>query len=326
MVIGRPDGKGAQLLYYQAGTGSEEYHYAPLLASAFGLRKGVAAASALPDQTQSEALIAASRAGGNARALSALQQLAATGKLPRDRGFSLAELDRREIAKQAEALTRQFELSRSDPQGHQFSDELTDLLAHLPAAEWQHYAPRLLRAIGRNPDPKDPTRGPIILRLTDQGAAAADVYATLLDPGRMPFDYAAAACLIGPKATPAFRKAVMEAWRSENRLRPPRRRVVNRWRGPVRQARYKQCQKEWARDDIPEDLKRTGPYSCWSSPQLSSSGKNTYLALRRMGLGAEADSIARHKQRVFMERDFREVGPNSSPDVCEMPWRVTWED
>lgn len=327
LIIRTAEGKTAQLLYFQAGNGGEEYRYAPLLASAFGLREGVVQPAGVPDLAQSAALMAQSRAKGNSRAVSALEQLATTGSLPRDASFSIAELDKKEIANQAEPMIRQFEAHRADPHGHRISEQLPTILAHLPMAEWKRYAPRLLKAVSRNPDPENPTRGPLIARLTDQGAAAAQVYATLFDPGLVPFEYAAAACLIGPKATPAYQEAIMASWRAENRVKPPQQGHINRrWRGPLRQARLELCQKEWAREDLREDQKRIGPYSCWVAPQLSSSGKNIYLALRRMGLGAEADSIARHKQRVFMERDFRDVGPHSSPDVCEMPWRVTWGD
>ncbi len=322
MVIKRPDGRSVSLEFYP-GQSDLDYEAAPQIASALGLKpRGSDIAGALgPDEVDRLIASATDRAGSTKYAW--LDELARRDP-SLDNSHSPSDFAAAEIAKRAEALTRRFELKASQADIAGYWKFIGDVLARLPQDDWVRYRGRLAAAMLRARREDVAAQTKLILRMAEMGAAVGPVLAhATSDGGFVHNEIAIATCRAGGPVAPYMAKRLMAAWKVSNSpqligFNEGRRWRRDRgWRGELRRERRRE---EWER--CTENGKKYGPPAniafsiCWAIPDSRSEASPTYLALRRMGLGTEADAIMRHQYSTHWKKTYAAIGPKSPAKVC----------
>ena len=227
-----------------------------------------------------------------------------------------------EIGKRAEALTRRFEQKASQPDVTGYWRFIGDVLARLPQEDWLRYRERLAAAMLRARREDVAEQKKLILRMADMGAAAGPVLAHATKDGFIHYEIALATCRAGASVAPHMSKTLLMHWKEGNSPHLVNFKERRRWRkrGWLRELRKDLDRAAWER--CTEDGKKNGPPAniafsvCWALPEATPEASPTYLALRRMGLGAEADAMMRHNYSRHWKKTYAAIGPASSPNVC----------
>jgi hypothetical protein len=222
------------------------------------------------------------------------------------------------IAASATQIVGQFveeQKKPSDPNGVR-RKAIGDLLARLPAEDWQRQGQAITAALAKYP--VYPGSDQLVARLGELGANAIPAIENLMadqvhEQGRVEYSLAKSACTVGALGGRRFGPHLLQSWTAANefvQLSSP-----NNGIGITKPYRhYRNC------------LKRPKPQgeklglldrACWRRSSLTYHDREVYLALLRVGMRPEADRFAKHDQtRRFHSRAIR-VGPNSSASVCE---------
>lgn len=321
MVIKRPDGRSVALEFYP-GQSDLDYEAAPQIASALGLKPRGSEVAEAPGPDEVDRLIAAAtdRAGNTKYAW--LDELAL-----RDPAFaqshSPSDFAAVEIGKRAEALTRRFELKASQADIAGYLKFIGDVLARLPQEDWVRYRGRLAAAMLRSRREDVEAQKKLILRMADMGGDVGPVLAHATSEGFVHNEIAIATCRAGEPVAPYMAKRLMAAWKVSNSPQligfneGSRWRRDRGWRGELRRELRRE---EW--DRCTENGKKYGPPAniafsiCWAIPDSSPEASPTYLALRRLGHGTEADAIMRHQYSKHWKKTYAAIGPASPAKVC----------
>lgn len=321
LTIRRPDGRKGTLVLYP-GRSDLAFEAAPPIASALGLERRGEGLAGLAGPREVDRLIEAAigRSGGTKYAW--LDQLAqrdpASDHSHYPSGFAAVE-----ISKRAEALTRRFEIKASQADTAPYWGFIGDLLARLPQDDWVRYRARIAAAMLHAPREGVMEQKKLIHRMADMGADAGPVLAHATSDGFIHNEIAIATCRAGAPVAPYMAKRLMAAWKVSNSPQligfdeRRRWRRDHGWRGELRRERRRE---EWER--CTENGKKYGPPAniafsmCWAIPDSRPEASPTYLALRRMGSGAEADAVMRHQYSKHWKKTYAAIGPNSPAEVC----------
>jgi hypothetical protein len=321
LTINRPDGRKATLVFYP-GRSDLAYEAAPKIASALGLRPRGTDVSGVPGPDEVDRLIEAAMVESGGIKYAWLDELAQRDPVD-DQGLSPSRFAPAEIAKRAEALTRRFEQKAPQASTARYWKFIGDVLVQLPQDGWLRYRDRIAAALLRAPREAVMEQKKLILRIADMAAAAGPVLAHATGDGFVHSEIAISTCRAGAPVAPYMAKRLMAAWKASNSpqlvsFESRRRwRRVHGWRGGLRGELRR---KEWER--CTEHGKKYGPPAniafsvCWAIPDSRSEASPTYLALRRMGLGAEADGIMRHEYSRHWKKTYASIGPASPAEVC----------
>ena len=311
IVIRRPDGQTCGVLYYSAPLESRSERLGvKAVAAALGLAKGHGAAAGLPGKDEVESLVAANLHRATAATIKALEALAATGRAPDGFPYAASKVPPAAIAANADGLIQQLDLSLARKSSVIRPIDLARTLALLPDVEWARRAPQILSLLGRHSPIDGDSTAELLIRLSELGPPALPVLAQATSTRGLPTATVIGACKIGPAATPVLGPALLEDWRREN---VPIRRSPNSSGGGLRSLNYRACVEEGERNGPPEDANDV----CWQKPTIwTAHGKALYFALKRMGLGADADRMAKHVRDASWKRDWGDIGPSSPVDAC----------
>ena len=312
IVIQRPDGASTSVVYY---TARDEWSSRQIgrdaIAAALGLSKGTASDADLPDKEETDRLIAEISERHLAAVAEWVAELAATGKLPGDREkFSTWQIPPSVIAANAELLLHQLDLGLA-PDGYANNRRvISGLLAALPEDEWTRRSPQILAMLKRHSPLEERDTFALLVRLSEIGPAALPILAKVTSTRDLPTATVIGACKIGQDAVPVLGQRLLEDWRRQN---IPIRRSPNSSGGGLRSLDYRACVEEGERNGPPEEANDI----CWQKPEISTShGHALYFALKRMGMGDDADRMAKHLRAARWERDWGNIGPSSPVNVC----------
>ena len=182
-------------------------------------------------------------------------------------------------------------------------EHLGDLLAALPAAEFERRAPRILQVMLRGGPLTDYPSERLIPRLGELGRPAAPLLMRIAAEQRPDEAFApgftAAACHVGAAAADSTGPLLLAHWTEMNEPVP---RSSTRCRRHRRHGR----DKSW----------------CYRPANVQSTGELTYVALLRIGWREQAEAASRHLQKDKMRRKHLAVGPDTAPAaVCGTTWR-----
>ncbi|HEX4848098.1 MAG TPA: hypothetical protein VFV30_08135, partial [Novosphingobium sp.] len=308
ILVRRPDGQTASVVYFAPR--NEVQHNklgAEVLASALGLPKRRPGDPAPPGKDLVDTWIEASRQRMTAATGQMVDVLAATGKLPTGSNFVAQRVDPQAISRNAGPLMQQLDRGLGDDQSGVETAVITRTLALLPEADWRREAPGILAIVSRHRPLDADLHGDLMLRLVDLGPAAIPLFARASAAQGLPDTVLVGACKFGAAAQPALGPRVIEAWRRANLPQLKRRPSRSAFTG------YRQCVKDGERNGPPEDIAFS---PCWRQATLSDRDVRIYLTLKRMGLGAQADAMARHDRAQKFASKYAGVGPNSPATIC----------
>lgn len=299
-TIQRPGGQRASVVRFAPK--NEPVAMEPLLASALGLRPRTDKSPGWFDPAQVDRLIAERTAIHVQSSDRQIAELAANGRLGKNDVLFVDRVVAADITRNASALTRQFErgLSGADPYAQ--TALISDLLARLPEAEWVLHRREFLSILMANRQWRSiDGYQRMTLRLSDLGVDAAPLIVRLASEPALQPHVSAAACRIGPAATPQLRRAMLDAWKKDNQP------VWDRPRKGVLQKQL--CEKQRTQGPPDDATFKT----CWRKPDAS---KHLYQALKRMGEGDQADAMAKHRDVRGFQRRYGAISPASPASVC----------
>jgi hypothetical protein len=318
LTIKRPDGRSAVLVFYPYRSDIPQ-EVAPLIASALGLRPLSTNFTGMPGPDEVDRLIASATAKSNSSKYVWLDMLAQRDP-PSDENLSADRFEPTEIAKRGEALTRRFEAMAPQADKQNYWGFVGQLLARLPQQDWALYRDRIAAAMMSAPREGVATQIKLIHRMTDMGASAGQVLARAYSVEGNKSEITIAACRIGAPGAPHLGKALLASWKTSNSpqlvdFRPSRR---HRWTNkiiwdPIARERWERCTEDGKKHGPPENITFS---ACWAIPDTTPEASPTYLALRRMGLGAEADATMTHNYSIHWKKTYASIGPNSPAKVC----------
>ncbi len=316
ILISRPDGRQVSLLHFRGPQDSEQTT-GPLIASALGLQPRNGQFANLPGPGEVDRWIAASIASVDTPNFAQLDVLAETGQLPANSSFSAHQIAPTEIAKRANKLVGQFENLIPSANANHLNDVGT-MLARLPQDNWVRYRKRIMAALMVAPKDMLDHQPQLVLRLAELGADAAPLLARASSEKHIRNYAEIAACRIGASANQQLRDNFLASWKISNlpHLKyafERRDRDTFNGRGIMARQRWKRCFEDGKANGPPDDITFS---ACWYYPETGPEASRTYLALKRMGLGPEADAIARHQYSRHWKKTYALVGPQSDPKIC----------
>ena len=185
------------------------------------------------------------------------------------------------------------------------------------------YRARIAAAMLLAPQDQVKEQKKLLLRMADMGAAAGPVLAHAAGQGFVNHELALATCRAGAAVAPHMGKALMANWKASNspqlvgfdeHRRGWRRRGWSRRAfRELRRDAWERCTEEGRKHGPPDNIAFS---ACWAIPEATSEASPTYLALRRMGLGAEADAVMRHQYSRHWKKTYGSIGPGSPAKVC----------
>lgn len=307
LVIRRPDGATAEVVYYSARDELKSQRIGTdALAAALGLQRRSNTDPEPPGQQAVEDWIAASQRRMQAAYDELVGVLAATGRLPEGSSFSASHVDPETIARNADPLINQLSRGLVDQGAMIDTASISRALALLPEDAWQRESQSILAVLDRSPPIDADWNGELLMRLADLGPAAIPTLSRAKGTRDLPEAVVVAACRIGPAARPAFENRLLEDWRRANL---PRRKSA----GSRSSLLYKKCVADGERHGPPDDVTFS---SCWRPSDIWGHSDRVYFALKRLGLGRKADAMARHTKSRQYARDFADIGPSSPAKVC----------
>ena len=314
ITIRRPDGASTAIVYYSARNETESRRIGwQALASALGLAEGHGGTEGLPDKRAADGWIAASLQHSRSASIKALEALAATGRAPEGFPYTASRVPPEAIVANADGLMQQLDLHLAGKASRSRPIELSRTLALLPDDEWARRAPQILSLFGRHSPVDADDTSELLIRLSELGAPALPVLTnahSTLDP-RLPTATIIGACKIGGPAAGALGQRLLEDWRRANL---PVRKGPRAGGKGLRFIEYRKCVEEGERNGPPQD----GNLGvCWQKPTITTTrGRALYLALKRLGLGADADRMAKHMRTARWKRDWGNIDPSSPINVC----------
>lgn len=321
LTLRRPDGRKATLVLYP-GRSELAFEAAPHIAAALGLDPRSDGFAGLAGPPEVDRLIDAAIARSGGAKYAWLDELA-KGDPASDHSHYPSGFAAVEIGKRAEALTRRFEIKASRADTTRYWRFIGDLLARLPQDDWLRYRERIAAAMPRAPREALMEQKKLILRMADMGAAVGPVLAHATSDGFVHNEIAIATCQAGAPVAPYMAKTLMAAWKVSNSPQLVSFESRRRWRrdhgwrgglrGELRRRQWERCTEHGKKHGPPANINFS---ACWAIPDSRSEASPTYLALRRMGLGAEADAIMRHQYSKHWKKTYAAIGPNSPAKVC----------
>jgi len=320
LTIRRPDGRQAVLVFYP-GRSDFPQMIAPQIASALNLPPRGNGGSDVPGPDEVDRLIASATSQSGAIKYAWLDELAqrdpASGQ-----DFSATRLAPAEISKRGEALTRRFEQQAPQADRARYWETIGDLLALLPQPGWVRYRDRIAAAMVLAPREQVMAQKKLIHRMADMGASAGPVLARATSDGFVHDEIAIAACRVGAPVASQLGRTFLASWERSNspQLVSYESKRGRRNRGLGRLFGHDARREAWER--CTEDGKKYGPPAnialsiCWAYPDTRSEASPTYLALRRMGLGGEADATMKHQYSIHWKKTYAAIGPSSPAKVC----------
>jgi hypothetical protein len=306
IVLRRPDGPTASVVYYwPRSEARKDAIGAAALAVALGLPRRTATDPEPPGQDLADQWIEDSRRRVAAANSDLVDVLAATGKLPPGSNYSARQVDPQAIARNADLLLHQLDRGLGDDQSGIDTTPIMRTLALLPEADWRREAPGILAIVDRHPPLDADGQGDLMLRLADLGPAAIPLFAQSIGAQPLPDTVLVGACKFGAAAQPALGARLIEEWGRANLPRLAR--------GPHRSLIVRECVKNGERIGPPDDISFS---PCWKKATLSDRDARVYLTLKRMGLGARADAMAKHDRAKKYADKYAGLGPASPASIC----------
>jgi len=316
MTIKRPDGRTVVLVFYP-GRSDLSSMAAPQIASALNLRPRGDDVSDVPAPDEVDRLITLATTQAGKIKYAWLDDLAQRDPAS-NQNLHAARFAPAEIAKRGEALTRRFEQMAPQAAGARYWNLIGESLALLPQQDWVRYRDRLAAALIRAPREQVVAQKKLIFRMSDMGVGAVPVLLRASGDGIVSNEIAIAACRIGAPIAPQFGQTLLASWQRRNSPQlmdfDSRRGLGRRGRGNIwRRQVWEHCTAEGKKYGPPDDITFS---ACWAIPETNSEASATYLALRRMGLGKEADAMARHQYSIHWKQTYAAIGPSSPAGIC----------
>lgn len=320
LTIRRPDGRKAVLVFYP-GRSDLSWVATDQIAATLGLRpRGANAVDMLgPDEVDRLIEVATTKAGNSKYAwLDGLTQRDPSS----DENLSASHFEPLEIAKRGEALTQRFEQMAPQADKTRYWRFVGELLARLPQSDWVRYRDRIAAAMVRAPKEEVVSQLKLIHRMTDMGANAGPVLALATSSDRYQNEIAIAACRVGAPIGAQLGQILLADWAIDNsprlvafdtRRRRGERGLRGEWRFEQRREAWERCTEDGKKNGPPPDITFS---ACWAIPESTPDASPTYLALRRMGLGAQADAMMMHQYSIHWKKTYATIGPASPAEVC----------
>lgn len=320
LIIKRPDGRKATLVFYP-GRSELAFMATPQIAAALGLQPRGSDVSGVQGPDEVDRLIAAATSQSGSFKYAWLDELAQRDPTS-TQNLAPSLFAPAEIGKRGEALTRRFELKASQADVAGYWKFIGDLLARLPQDDWVRYRERIAGAMMRAPREEVLNQKKLIHRMADMGAGAGPVLAHVTSDGFIHNEIAIATCRAGAPVAPHMAKTLMAAWKTSNSPQLVGFKESRRWRDTgwrrgwgreLRREAWERCTEHGKKHGPPANIAFS---ACWAIPQSRPDASPTYLALRRMGLGAEADAMMRHQYSKHWKKTYASIGPSSPAKVC----------
>jgi hypothetical protein len=320
MVIKRPDGRKGVLVFYP-GRSELSWVAREQVASALGLRPRSAGSAGMLGPDDVDRLIGISVAKSGSFKYAWLDILVQRDPSSTE-NLSAAKFEPTEIAKRGEALMLRFEEMAPRADKARYWRFVGELLARLPESDWLRFRDRIAAAMMLAPPRETVAQLKLIHRMTDMGSDAGPVLAHTYSADLYKNEIAIAACKVGAPIAPHMGRALLASWAAQNAPQLVGFNENRRWRerGLHREWRREQRRQEWER--CTEDGKKNGPpaditfSACWAVARATPDASPTYLALRRMGLGTQADDMMKHEYSIHWKKTYDAIGPSSSPTLC----------